>query len=150
MSTVITPADIEAKFGTPAGVTAFPNFCNTVIVSAGLAVSSFPSLSDKPGPDGGKDGEWLLTDDEAIARWPFTSVGWNVFQFKASGFGAKGRNAAISELNRKLDRAVRKLVDRQEGPAYPLITLRLRICNWTSRRRWLRQLAHEFRQTLKH
>src|SRR5437867_6935293 len=114
MSTVITSADIEAKFGTPVGATVFPNFCNAVIVAAGPAVSSLPSLSEKPGPDGGKDGEWLLTDDEAIARSPFTSVGWNVFQFKASGLGAKGRDAAISELNRKLDGAVRKLVDRNE------------------------------------
>ena len=119
MSTAITPADIEAKFGTPAGTAAFPNFCNAVIVAAGPVVSSLPSLSEKPGPDGGKDGEWLLTDDEAIARSPFTSVGWNVFQFKASGLGAKGRDAAISELNRRLDGAVRKFVDRNEAGRVP-------------------------------
>ena len=119
MSTVITSAEIEAKFGTPAGATAFPNFCNAVIATAGPAASSLPSLSEKPGPDGGKDGEWLLTEDEAIARSPFTSVGWNVFQFKSSGLGAKGRDAAISELNRKLDSAIRKLVDRHETARVP-------------------------------
>lgn len=119
MSIGITPTDIEARFGTPAGATAFPNFCNAVIVAAGPVVSSLPSLSEKPGPDGGKDGEWLLTDDEAIARSPFTSVGWNVFQFKASGLGAKGRAAAISELNRRLDRALRKLVERHETARVP-------------------------------
>jgi hypothetical protein len=119
VSIPITASDIEEKFGTSDGSAAFPNFCNAVIVAAGPLVSSLPSLTERPGSDGGKDGEWLITDDEAIARSPFTSVGWNVFQFTAYGLGAKGRNVAISQLVRKLQGAVRAIVDRHETRQVP-------------------------------
>jgi hypothetical protein len=115
----ITAVDIENRFSSPEGQTMFPVFCNAVIIAAGPAVHSLPSVSEQPGADGGKDGEWTLDTDIAIARSPFTSAGWNVFQFKSVSLGAKGRDAAIRELDRRLDGAIEKIACRFDPPRYP-------------------------------
>jgi hypothetical protein len=44
MHGTITATDIETRFSSPEGQTMFPVFCNAVIVAAGPAVHSLPSL----------------------------------------------------------------------------------------------------------
>ena len=119
MHGAITATDIENRFSSPEGQAIFPAFCNALIVTAGPSVHSLPSVSEQPGPDGGKDGEWTLDTDIAIARSPFTSAGWNVFQFKSVSLGAKGRDAAISQLERRVDGAIETIACRLVPPRYP-------------------------------
>jgi hypothetical protein len=55
-----------------------PSFCNWLIAVESPRTSKFPSLSSKPGPDGGINGQWDLSGAASPIDSPFTRKGWNV------------------------------------------------------------------------
>ena len=50
----------------------FPSFCNWLIAVESPRTSKFPSLSSKPGPDGGINGQWDLSGAASPIDSPFT------------------------------------------------------------------------------
>jgi hypothetical protein len=79
----ITAADIESVFGSDIGAVRFASFCNAVLVDqANVAMTDFPILSEKRGPDGGFDAEWSVPPTAIGFSSPLAAIGWNVFQYK--------------------------------------------------------------------
>lgn len=116
----ITAEALESAFGQAGAATRFANFCNTVLVTESTGpIPSMPVLSEKPGPDGGLDGEWDVPGTATNFSNPFAELGWNVFQFKARGIAGAGRKKAVSDLKRNLKGALSDLVTRLNTPKEP-------------------------------
>jgi len=61
MSSEITAELIEDVFGKHSDSVRFANFCNAVVIAESSAFApTIPILSEKPGADGGMDGEWTI------------------------------------------------------------------------------------------
>ena len=78
MGSEITAESIEEIFGKHSDSVRFANFCNAAVVADSSGTPpTFPILSEKPGADGGLDGEWTLpTDESADFKSPFASPGF--------------------------------------------------------------------------
>jgi hypothetical protein len=128
MGSEITAEFIEDVFGKHSDSSRFAGFCNSVLIAeCSIPRPTMPILSEKPGADGGMDGEWTISSDASSAlKSPFASVGWNVFQFKARSIGGTGRQQAFSKLCADLDGALLKLISRlaqsKECRQYSLFT----------------------------
>jgi hypothetical protein len=118
MSTEITAELIEDVFGKHSDSVRFANFCNAVVIAEGsTSVPTIPILSEKPGADGGMDGEWTIPVDVLTDfKSPFGLLGWNVLQYKARSIAGDGRQRAFSNLRNDLKGALAKLVDRLAQP----------------------------------
>ncbi|MEI6194532.1 MAG: hypothetical protein WCS42_09390, partial [Verrucomicrobiota bacterium] len=118
MSSEITAELIEDLFGKHSDSVRFANFCNAaVIAQSSASAPTIQILSEKPGADGGMDGEWTIpTGDSTDFKSPFGSPGWNVFQYKARSIAGDGRQSAFSKLCNDLNGALPKLVSRLTQP----------------------------------
>ena len=118
MSSEITAEMIEDVFGKHSDSVRFANFCNAVVMAEGsAAATTIPILSEKPGADGGMDGEWTIPADVSSAfKSPFGLPGWNVFQYKARSIAGDGRQRAFSNLCNDLKGALAKLIGRLPQP----------------------------------
>lgn len=98
MSSEITAELIEDVFGKHSDSVRFANFCNSVVIAQCSAYPpTIPILSEKPGADGGMDGEWTIpADASADFKSTFGLQGWNAFQFKARSIAGDGRQTALS------------------------------------------------------
>jgi hypothetical protein len=114
MSSEVTAELIEDVFGKHSDSVRSANFCNSVVVATSSASSpTIPILSEKPGADGGMDGEWTIPSNGSTDfKSPFGLPGWNVFQYKARS----GRQQAFSKLCNDLNGALAKLVSRLTQP----------------------------------
>jgi hypothetical protein len=99
MSSEVTAELIEDLFGKHSDSVRFTNFCNSVVIAQSSASApTIQILSEKPGADGGRDGEWTIpADGSTDFKSPFGSPGWNVFQYKARSIVGDGRQAAFSK-----------------------------------------------------
>jgi hypothetical protein len=118
MSSEITAEKIEDVIGKPSESFRFANFCNAVVMAEGSAsATTIPILSEKPGADGGMDGEWTIPADvSSDFKSPFGLPGWNVFQYKARSIAGDGRKRAFSNLCNDLKGALAKLIGRLPQP----------------------------------
>ena len=114
MNFEVTAETIEAVFGKHSDSVRFANFCNAVLMAEGSASAmTIPILSEKPGADGGMDGEWTIhADVSSEFNSPFGLPGWNVFQYKARSIAGDGRQRAFSNLCNDLKGALVKLIGR--------------------------------------
>jgi hypothetical protein len=120
MSSEITAEKIEDVFGKHSDSVRFANFCNAVVIAEGSAsVTTIPILSEKPGADGGIDGEWTVPADvSSDSKSPFGLPGWNVFQYKARSITGEGRQRAFSNLYNNVKGALAKLLNRLSQPKH--------------------------------
>jgi len=97
MSSEVTAELIEDVFGKHSDSVRFAGFCNSVVIAEGSASApTVPTLSEKPGADGGMDGEWTIpADGTSDFKSPFGLPGWNVFQYKARSIAGDGRHRAF-------------------------------------------------------
>jgi hypothetical protein len=118
MSTEITAEMIEDVFGKQTDSGRFASFCNAVVLAEHSAPHpEVPILSEKPGADGGIDGEWTIPEDGLIEiKSPFWLPGWNVLQYKARSVAGSGRQQAYSQLCSDLKGGLAKLVGRLSKP----------------------------------
>jgi hypothetical protein len=116
----MTAASIELKFSTDPAKAEFPTFCNSLIAVESPRTSTFPNLSSKPGPDGGIDGQWDLSDAALPIDSPFTRKGWNVYQFKSVDVSI-GYPKAFGDLCHRANGAVAELIGRLALPASPAL-----------------------------
>ena len=118
MSSEITAETIEEVFGKHSNSVRFANFCNAVVIAEGSAsATTIPILSEKPGAEGGMDGEWTIPADVSPDfKSPFGMPGWNVFQYKARSSAGDGRQRAFSNLCNHLKGALAKLIGRLPQP----------------------------------
>src|SRR5208282_5393315 len=120
MSSEITAEKIEDVFGKHSDSVRFANFCNAVVMAEGSAsVTTIPILSEKPGADGGIDGEWTIPADvSSDFKSLFGLPGWNVFQYKARSITGEGRQRAFSNLCNNVKGALAKLLNRLSQPKH--------------------------------
>lgn len=116
----VTAETIETVFGSQESSHRFANFCNAVLVAeTGSQNHSWPILSEKPGADGGFDGEWDVPLTATGFSNPFAEPGWNVFQYKARGIAGTGRKKACSDLKASLEGGLENLVQRLQKARTP-------------------------------
>jgi hypothetical protein len=127
MSAQISAEMIEDLFGKQSDSRRFANFCNAVVLTVSPPSSAIPVLSEKPGADGGIDGEWRIPADITNDfQSPFGVPGWNVFQYTARSVASGGRQQASSDLCSSVKGALVKLAGRlteqEECNQYSLFT----------------------------
>lgn len=107
----ITAEIVEDAFDS-ASAARFTSLCNAIVAAKTLSAEvGYPSLSEKPGPDGSIDGEWTVPGGSGTAGG-LGRPGWNVLQYKARGITSRGRKAVITELKRKMKGAAREATTR--------------------------------------
>lgn len=108
----VSAVDVEHAFGLATESGRFTSLCNALLASKTLSAAvGYPSLSEKPGPDGSLDGEWTISADFA-GLGGLAIAGWNVFQFKTRGLSGATRSQVLSNLKSSLRGAAKEVAGR--------------------------------------